>query len=525
MPRFLQWPWYALIYVALLVLLRLFALPVILLMVVERRKYSPNGVQEGYCLARTRKKLIRLAPGLPLLALAVACFWLSPYAWERRWQDLLTVLALGAVSGLIGLYLTFTALRDACFPEKSKLAASIRSQLPYPDEAPPVRELFAMVDEDLEAHGLWFGPVGVGEAWVLGEEANYIPRICGIYTIDRMVLRHGRSSREMALVLIDDRFQLHRTDFYVSPQDLKAAADCIALRAPDAVRGVNDQYERLWGMDEEQQEQFLRERRRRMGSRAAAAAQSDRDSGPAQDMTLTLADGTATSRLTGGQLRETLARGLAAGEETVFFLTPSRPRPGGGETFSELEVRLRPGRDRPVELLLKAAPDRDGPPTRGYLWAFSQVRAGQLLEDWLAGRALDRGGWEPVTLLSGGRAPGGPPGDRPASLWLEGPEGRQQFDSFTGEDLDLAAEGIRAGTYTFVGYQMANGGPFFFTEAGGASDGRTLVRCGILRDGAMQVYETRMSPRQAAGALEQFRAGSLVPDRAWKNITKSFFKD
>ena len=78
MPRFLQWPWYALIYVALLVLLRLFALPVILLMVVERRKYSPNGVQEGYCLARTRKKLIRLAPGLPLLALAVACFWLSP---------------------------------------------------------------------------------------------------------------------------------------------------------------------------------------------------------------------------------------------------------------------------------------------------------------------------------------------------------------------------------------------------------------------------------------------------------------
>ena len=34
-----------------------------------------------------------------------------------------------------------------------RLAKSIRSQLPYPDEAPPVEELFAMVDRDIQANG------------------------------------------------------------------------------------------------------------------------------------------------------------------------------------------------------------------------------------------------------------------------------------------------------------------------------------------------------------------------------------
>ena len=81
-----------------------------------------------------------------------------------------------------------------------------------------------------------------------------------------------------------------------------------------------------------------------MGSRAAAAAQSDRDSGPAQDMTLTLADGTATSRLTGGQLRETLARGLFAALReldradisTIFARCPA----GGGVGYA-VRNRLR----------------------------------------------------------------------------------------------------------------------------------------------------------------------------------------
>ncbi len=75
---------------------------------------------------------------------------------------------LGAGAALIGLFLAFLSLRDALFPEKSALAQSIRSQLPYPDEAPGVQELFAMVDRDLKENGQWFGKLGVGREWVLG---------------------------------------------------------------------------------------------------------------------------------------------------------------------------------------------------------------------------------------------------------------------------------------------------------------------------------------------------------------------
>ena len=48
------------------------------------------------------------------------------------------------------LFRSYRSLRDALIPEKSALARSIRAQLPYPDEAPPVKELFAMVDRDLQ---------------------------------------------------------------------------------------------------------------------------------------------------------------------------------------------------------------------------------------------------------------------------------------------------------------------------------------------------------------------------------------
>ena len=69
LPKPLQWPWCLILYAAALVALRLFGVLVIAAVEAVRRRYSPHGVQEGYCLARTRKKLIRLAGGLPLLAL------------------------------------------------------------------------------------------------------------------------------------------------------------------------------------------------------------------------------------------------------------------------------------------------------------------------------------------------------------------------------------------------------------------------------------------------------------------------
>ncbi len=71
---------------------------------------------------------------------------------------LIPVVGAGAI--LVGLVLAYRSLRDALRPEKSALARSIRSQLPYPEEAPPVKELFAMVDQDLKQNGQWCGKTG-----------------------------------------------------------------------------------------------------------------------------------------------------------------------------------------------------------------------------------------------------------------------------------------------------------------------------------------------------------------------------
>lgn len=84
---------------------------------------------------------------------------------KREEKQLLSPLA--ALALLIGVCMSVVAVRDAFFPAKSKLARSIRAQLPFPDEAPGMAELFAMVDNDLAQNGMWFGPVGVGKEWVL----------------------------------------------------------------------------------------------------------------------------------------------------------------------------------------------------------------------------------------------------------------------------------------------------------------------------------------------------------------------
>ena len=50
---FLRWPWNLVIYALLVIALRLFAIPVILILMRVQQKSNPNGVQEGYCLTRT----------------------------------------------------------------------------------------------------------------------------------------------------------------------------------------------------------------------------------------------------------------------------------------------------------------------------------------------------------------------------------------------------------------------------------------------------------------------------------------
>ena len=60
---YLKWPWNVLVYITLVVLLRIFAIPLILLIMWWNKKQQPDGPEEGYCLQRTRGRLTGADPG------------------------------------------------------------------------------------------------------------------------------------------------------------------------------------------------------------------------------------------------------------------------------------------------------------------------------------------------------------------------------------------------------------------------------------------------------------------------------
>lgn len=317
--RFLRWPWNVVIYVLLALVLRIFAVPVILILMWIQRKNNPHGISEGYCLSRTRKRLTWLIWAFLLLVVSVSLFcllkvWLEQDKTYWETMDYVKLAVCGAGGPLLligGLYLGYTAVRDTFFPARSALAQSIRNQLPYPDSSPPVDELFAMVDQDLMENAQWFGPVGIGQEWVLGDKANKIDRIRGIFVVNKIHQHHTqtgiRTSRNMELVLIDDCWQRTVTSFN-NLKDLQAAADCLALRVPEARRGANSENIDFWTMDEAAREDFEREFRQKQNRRASERIQRETlDSGP-QDMILRQIDASDSRQGAADQVQQSHTR-------------------------------------------------------------------------------------------------------------------------------------------------------------------------------------------------------------------------
>ena len=184
---YLKWPINVIVYILLVVLLRIFAIPVILLIMWWNKKQQPDGPEGGYCLDRTRKRLGRLLWSVLYLLLAAGCgvvFFMGFGEEKTEIADWAVWIVSGggfAVFMVCFVVETYMDLRDAFFPAKSRLANSIRSQLPYPDEAPPVEELFAMVDQDIQANGQWFDRVAIGKEWVFGDDVSSIARIRGVF--------------------------------------------------------------------------------------------------------------------------------------------------------------------------------------------------------------------------------------------------------------------------------------------------------------------------------------------------------
>ena len=528
---FLRWPWNVLIYILLIVALRIFAIPVIAILLWVQQKNNPHGAAEGYCLSRTRKKLVWLLWALLALLLAaglgvVFAMGMDQDRTFRETEDYVTLAVSGGgcvLFALLGLWLGYAAVRDTFFPGRSALAQSIRSQLPYPDEAPEVGTLFAMVDDDLKENARWFGPVGVGREWVLGDEANRIDRIRGIFVIDEIhqhTTKTGtRTSRNMELVLIDDRWQRTSTSFN-NLSDLQAAADYLALQVPDAVRGRNSQCTDFWTMDESAREEFEQKFRQQQNRRASAQAQREVMSSGPQDMILTCQSGEVTSRVTLSLVEEQLRRCLA-GQESRFTLTPTRPIEGGGRCFRSLVCQAED--EGEVSLWLELAPSGE---ERGLalMREVSERPAGEILRLWLRREVPDLRDWTLQRLHAAPKSarprPQRPSQARLSLVYASG--AAENHTTFTAEDIQLAAAGIVDGTYQLVDLTHPSGYLWIRVTAGDRMDGRCTVEATRPEGEVLGFYITKLPPREAAAWLTGYPNGQFLPGgKDWKRMKKS----
>ena len=404
---YLKWPWNVLVYIVLVVVLRIFAIPVILLIMWWNKKQQPDGPEEGYCLQRTRGRLTGLIWAALCLVGGGLAIWFfltaqtMPYEAARLKEEMsfgyYLIPAGGAAAILVGLFLAYRSLRDALVPEKSALAQSIRSQLPYPDEAPPVKELFAMVDQDLKANGQWCGKLGVGKEWVLGDEVSSIPRIRGVFSREEhRTRRAGKRTQAVHIYeiwIVDDRRERQVTTMK-SRRELEEAMDCLRRRAPAALFGIYDskEYQDLVYAKEEEQ-QYAQERAYRQ-RKAQFDEQARREQERlAQNQVLTLPDGSVTSRITWDTIYQLLRQPNQKGETVPFQLVPGVPFQGQGHTFSRLAC-LAGGVAQPTRILMEEYSGTPGVPGQ-YAWT-RDVAAGEaedVLRGWLRGEIPDLENW------------------------------------------------------------------------------------------------------------------------------------
>lgn len=530
----LKWPWNWLLYgVAFLIAGRMIgylwaALILVACGATRKAKSAPEG---SYCLDRTRKGLAKLFWALLYLFFGFAggvCFYMQMQEdrslWELKdWAFTIftAVLCLGGTA--LGLAEAYTDLRDAFCPAKSKLAKSIRSQLPYPDEAPPVEELFAMVDKDIQENGQWFDRVAIGKEWVFGDEVTSIARIRGVFPRDEMVIRHAggrrQSTRIMELWIVDDRRQIQVTTIH-KPAELKAAVDCLRLRMPEA---FFDDYKNMSSFTNQTDEEWQATNRsvlRRQDQRLARQEDRERSSaGSNTDFVLIDLRGQRTSRFDRRTVEDQLTGLKAPGQH--FELEPVEliPIPGlNGVNFSRLSAGITNAgltlvvtmkmADGTYQAVAKPAGEQE-------VWqAFASLLERKQLPDF-----SNLSQWQPLQAME-------QPRQRVrARLSISDRTGAtRDYDSFTRRDVELAGEGLASGKYTVVA--LFAGPRYIYLKAGDKLDGRVTVNASRPDPDKLRVFETKCTDRQAQEWLLQMSEGTFDPDFSqWKDVTKKLEKE
>lgn len=528
---YLKWPWDWVVYVLLVIVLRIFAIPFILLLMYWNKKHRPAVPEEGYCIQQTRRQISQLGVALLILLVALGgggAFAVTLLDTPVDLEDYLVLLvsAAVAVGGLIvAVYMGYTSLRDVFCPEKSTLAKSIRSQMPYPEEAPGAKELFAMVDRDIRENGKWFDHVAVGKEWVLGEQAASIPRIRAVFPRDEIVHHHAggrvQTSRTVELWILDDRHQA-LCNTLSDYRELQPLVDCIRLRAPDALFLPYKQFDAYNMMSDEEWQRVLQDFRLRDGRRKASQA---RTAPPVeQNMVLARADGSVTSRLSMDVLRQVLQECQKSSEKT-FFLTPSRPIAGEAGSYLEMVCTAGTQMEGKVRMLLVAAPGETGKePEEGLHAVLEPEQAEKALSDWLRGSLPDAAGWSKVQLRV--EKEQAPYELRPPKLSLISAQGvSQNHVSFTLEDVQVAADGMVDGSYRQVDLTLPGGWLWMQLSAGDANDGRCNVCVSRADPDMLRFFRTKTTPRKAAAWLMEFARGQFQPDWSqWEDYTKQVQK-
>ena len=526
---YLKWPINVIVYILLVVLLRIFAIPVILLIMWWNKKQQPDGPEGGYCLDRTRKRLARLLWSVLYLLLAAGCgvvFFMGFGEEKTEIADWAVWIVSGggfAVFMVCFVVETYMDLRDAFFPAKSRLANSIRSQLPYPDEAPPVEELFAMVDQDIQANGQWFDRVAIGKEWVFGDDVSSIARIRGVFPRDEIKTHYSNGRRQSAriieLYIVDDRRQVQSTGLR-KPAELKAAVDCLRLRVPEAHFDNYSNMSKFAGQSEEEWQALERDFVRRRDQRLAQQEEQSRYSaGNNPNFVLIDLQGRRTSRFDRRTVEDQIT-GLN-GQGSRFALEPVEliPVPGrNGMRLSRLECGVT-NQGLTLVVVLKMA----GGPDQVFARPVSKQEAQESFVNLLEGKQppdlsnLSR--WQPLQVMEQPKQQ-----SRAKLVYSDRTGVDREFTSFTRRDVELAGEGLASGKYTVVA--LFAGPRYLYLKAGDQSDGRVTVNASRPDPDKLRVFETKCTDRQAQAWLLEMSEGTFRPDFSqWKDITKKLEKE
>lgn len=511
--------------------------------------------QSGYCLAIVQKRLARVAPAFLMIAIGVCVGVYTYFQLQEGFSDLefmekfkiivAAVITLGFTIG--GIAWGYTGIRDALFPDKSSLAKSIQSQLPNQGSLLDSNQLFSIVDRDISENGKWFDKIAVGNEWLLGnDDASYIPRIRLIFGRDEIIRRHTNGSvqttRITELITIDDLKHSH-SNTLSNYKELSPLMDYLLLKNPDAFVKPYKEYLDALSMSDTDWQMLLIDYNRRKSDRKLASYTTENK--PAQNMILTLSDGNVTSRLSSDLIEKTLKECIATGDE-YFTLTPGVPINAFGRQFASLECQVytyeageynddydsesaasSEGDVTEFEFLLKTVVSDEKPKTEAMSFITTDHKeALKILKNWFEGRVLNLNDWASIWLpLPSKKNVEQHESPRP-SLGLTAASGAfQHHNTFTIEDVEIAAEGLTDGTYQAVDLTLSGGYMWMRIEIGDKTDGRCKVFCTYPDNGTLHFYKNRCSHKQAATWLVDFGKAKFKPDGSdWKDYTKQALK-